>query len=54
MLSGCVAAYVSFHLVRQRLPSGFVRFTTPSVLVVPLALSVIDRTPGIRFHVSPN
>ncbi len=50
LLALCGAAYFAFHAFRDRLPSGAVRDSLPSLLT-PLAMfSVIELMPNIRFH----
>jgi len=46
----CAVIYLLFHKVRLFLPLGFIRDSLPSILVIPVMLSVIELTPSIRFH----
>ena len=50
LLALCGITYLVFHAVRERLSSGFLSDSLPSLLT-PLAMfSVIELMPRIRFH----
>jgi hypothetical protein len=46
----CGVTYLLFHKIRFFLPVGFIKNSLPSVLVIPVMLSVVELTPSIRFH----
>ncbi len=50
LLAGCAVVYFGFHAVRDRLPTGLLHDSLPSLLT-PLAMfGVVELVPTIRFR----